>query len=133
MFLPGEKLPWSAISGGVASIYSDHVRIKISISLCVFCIFVWGLLYSVAMVTEVTQDKIYPANSVSALDSFLSRRLLLVFNALLGAWFYLFTYYPVSVFWTCNPEEGKAAEPLGPSGLGLIYGEESQSLVHEMG
>lgn len=64
---------------------------------------------------------------------FLSRRLLLVFNGLLGAWSYLFTYYPVSVFWTCNPGKGKADEPLGPSVLGLICGEESKSRGREMG
>lgn len=73
--------------------------------LCVFSDFVWGLLYTVPVETEVTQDKSYPANSVSVLDSFLSRRLWLVFNGLLEAWSYLLTSYPVSVLWTCSTGE----------------------------
>lgn len=54
-------------------IYSDCIWIKISVSVCLLSLFVWGLLSVIAVNTVVPQDKIYPANSVSVLDSFLSR------------------------------------------------------------
>lgn len=44
-----------------------------SISVCLLSVIVWGLLSVIAVDTVVPQDKIYPANSVSVLDSFPSR------------------------------------------------------------
>lgn len=73
LVLPGDELPWSAFTGDVASIYSGCIWTKISVSVCVLSIFVWGLLSVIAVDTVVPQDKIYPANSVSGFNSFLSR------------------------------------------------------------
>lgn len=56
------------------SIYFDHVWIKIRVSVCFFSIFFWGLLYTVPVDTEVTHDKVYPANPASVQEGFPSRR-----------------------------------------------------------
>lgn len=106
-------MSWSAVTGGLASICSDCICF--SVSVCLLSIFVWGLLSIIAVDTVVPQDKIHPANSVSVLDSFLSRG---CEYFLMACWESGFSCYSVSVLWKGSPGEGKFDESVGPTALG---------------